>query len=353
MSILDDLRRRGLVPVVLGELLGVQLDESRTRAVRCLDPDAHRNGDKHPSAIAKPRAGRVDCQVCGGSWGLLDVGVVRGIGGSRADVAAELERRFVGGAQKAVSPRPAPEPEPRDWRARVHDARRWWARSRACKPEEANAAAVAVSLAPDPFTRAWGGIEGEAGSVSFVLPVFDVTGHVCGVKLRRDPPFGRGRRTTRTKLAKGSRAGLINLCRLIERGGVADPLVVIAEGESDALALQDAADRDADADVAVLSPSHGAGQSLADIAPVVQGRRVVVCYDVDDAGRRGAEQAARDLAHHARAVHVLDLPLSPEDAANTATNDLRHWLSTEGSIGRFLGLTVGLEPDRAALGGAA
>ena len=51
--------------------------------------------DEHPSAHVVDERGW-KCHACGGRGGLLELGRLVGLGGNRAEVARELERRLAG-----------------------------------------------------------------------------------------------------------------------------------------------------------------------------------------------------------------------------------------------------------------
>lgn len=87
-----------------------------------------------------------------------------------------------------------------------------------------------------------------------------------------------------------------------------DPLpdeVVVVEGEWDAIICQQEG-------IDARTITIGAGNWNPTFTPLFTGKLVTICYDNDDAGRRGAAKVARILSNVARGVRILQLPNLPE-----------------------------------------
>ncbi len=85
--------------------------------------------------------------------------------------------------------------------------------------------------------------------------------------------------------------------------------VLLCEGEMDCLlALQ--------LGFCAITTTGGAGTWRENWNELFRGLDVAICYDVDDAGRRGALHIAHKLLHLARAVRVVAIPLTEPDGAD-------------------------------------
>lgn len=89
-------------------------------------------------------------------------------------------------------------------------------------------------------------------------------------------------------------------------------VVLIAEGEKDALNLQKAAaEFPAENDTltyAATTNIGGAGKWLDSYSPYLAGKKVFVFQDNDDPGRKHAQQVCASASKYAQAVHLVELP---------------------------------------------
>lgn len=85
--------------------------------------------------------------------------------------------------------------------------------------------------------------------------------------------------------------------------------VLLLEGEMDCLlALQNGFN--------AMTATGGAGTWRDAWTPMFRGRDVLVCYDVDEAGRAGAAQVATKLYGQARTIKLINLPISEPAGAD-------------------------------------
>ena len=138
---------------------------------------------------------------------------------------------------------------------------------------------------------------------------------------------------------RGSKAGWIGTWAL---GHLGDDVKVIwkVEGQTDMLALWAAIPAELRAQHLVVTNSFGAGEKpQADLLAPFTGRQVAVCHDADDAGRKGSERWAHEIARVARGVRVVELPEG---------QDLRDWLATGHTYVTLLELLEATTPAAAA-----
>lgn len=89
-------------------------------------------------------------------------------------------------------------------------------------------------------------------------------------------------------------------------------VALIAEGEKDAVNLQEAANHfpnnDGKLTYTATTNVGGAGKWLDEYSPYLAGKRVFVFHDNDDAGRKHAQQVLGSAAKHAQEVRLVELP---------------------------------------------
>jgi 5S rRNA maturation endonuclease (ribonuclease M5) len=83
--------------------------------------------------------------------------------------------------------------------------------------------------------------------------------------------------------------------------------IVITEGEMDCILLNQLG-------IAAVSPTAGAGTFPTRWAKMFADKVVWVCYDADDAGRKGSAKVEAMLANFAKAVYVIAIPESTKGA---------------------------------------
>lgn len=97
-------------------------------------------------------------------------------------------------------------------------------------------------------------------------------------------------------------------------------VVVLTEGEMDCLVGRQYG-------FPAFTTTGGADTWLAEFTPLFKGKVVYICFDADDAGKKGAAKVARALAHVAERVYVVHLPLRGTSDEKDITNffvDLGH-----------------------------
>jgi len=130
----------------------------------------------------------------------------------------------------------------------------------------------------------------------YTIPVRDDTGELLNVR-RYNPTARQGRDKMKSwGIGTGNRQlfGVDVLAR--------SETVIICEGEPDMLIGRQY-------DLPTLSHTAGAGSWDPRWNESFEGKIVYICYDCDDAGRRGARKVQRHLETFAKQVHIVALPL--------------------------------------------
>ena len=138
------------------------------------------------------------------------------------------------------------------------------------------------------------------------IPVADESG--AWVNIRKYLPEAKGKDKVVSYGAGYGRARLYPLAALVGSGPV-----LLCEGEMDALCAGARG-------YAAVTTTGGAGSWREEFTAALAGREVVVCYDADEAGRAGAETAARALLGRASSVRVARLPLPGTKAMKDVTD---------------------------------
>ena len=146
----------------------------------------------------------------------------------------------------------------------------------------------------------------------YVIPVYDVDGELINV---RRYALGASSGQKMLNAPGHGTAALYRPDRLKEAREV-----VITEGEMDCILLNQHG---------IPAVTHTAGASTFRPAwgPMFEGKRVWICYDVDDAGRAGSVKVKRAIEKFADAVYIIDLPLETKGA------DVTDYLHGEGYTG--------------------
>ncbi len=335
-NIVERLRKDGRLVEVMESLLGVRIAPDRTTAIRCLDSS---HEDRNASAVIEPRNGRVTCRGCGRSWGLLDLAVLRGLASDLPGAARHLEERLYGVAN-ARPPGAATASRRRNpHSSRLNAEVSVPAPQDACEGNGPSGPATGeFPFVPEDVVASlnWKLVQ-HRGQRVLKAAIFDNDLKVCGIKVR-----GPRRRD-------GDHVAFLERCRTgrrekgLLRGEALrglDPgrLVLVLAGETDLLAFQAAALRE-DVEALAVSPSNGEGQSFLDVAGAFEGQRVVIVYDADRAGRKGALDRAWEFRTNAEATAALALPFTEEQVAS-GMKDLRDWLAAGGSAGGLVELAL-------------
>lgn len=126
------------------------------------------------------------------------------------------------------------------------------------------------------------------------IPIKDIYGNYSFFKLRQDPAFGNDKIT----YPKGAEAQLYDWETLTKLN---IPLV-ICEGEMDRLLLLSKG-------ISAVTSTHGAMTFKDDwIKKVDKGRHIYICFDNDEAGRKGSERVAKMVENGGYETHIITLP---------------------------------------------
>ncbi len=126
------------------------------------------------------------------------------------------------------------------------------------------------------------------------IPVKDIYGSFQFFKLRQDPNAGNDKIT----YPKGVEAQIYDWEMLTNAN---NPLV-ICEGELDRLALLSK-------NINAVTSTHGAMTFKQEWCEKVgKGRKIYICYDNDDAGRKGAERVAKMVENGGNEIYIVSLP---------------------------------------------
>lgn len=142
----------------------------------------------------------------------------------------------------------------------------------------------------------------------YYIPIRDAEGRV--VNIRRYKPGARSHEKMISWRQGFGTARLFPLSALDFTGSVDDAApVCLFEGEMDTmLAVQ--------LGLCAITTTGGAGTWRDQWNQHFRGRRVIICYDVDDAGRAGALNIARALSGTAREIFIIHLPLAEPAGAD-------------------------------------
>ncbi len=300
-SIIQKLKDAGRLPDALSHLLGQDIPPDRTSSVRCLNPAAHKNGDRNPSAVVKPDHGRVDCSICGGKWGILDLAIHFGEARDRRGAAEWLERQFLNGPVNVPSKKKRRDYRGMDARFRSQLSEFLAMETRAkFRKLEAALRELGCGYGPGDPAKGWWPV------LSF--PVHSPEGELTGLVLRA---IESGAEVKSRSLG----SGFIGIPALSAKP---DALAAFAAGEKDMLTGLHAVP-----EWAWITPSCGEGQSLEPLADVLKGRSVALIYDVDAPGIKAAKKAAATLSRLAASVTVVRLPLKGTADSKDLTDFIR------------------------------
>lgn len=130
----------------------------------------------------------------------------------------------------------------------------------------------------------------------FTIPIRDAKGTL--VNVRRYKPNAREPKDKMMSWSRGTGSRRLFLPEVLEYHDE----VVLVEGEMDAIIGQQ---------YGLPTMSHTAGAAAWDRRWNLEfeGKVVFICYDCDDAGRRGARKVEGEIQRFAKSVHVIALPL--------------------------------------------
>lgn len=249
--------------------------------------------DQHASANVNVQTGMWFCHACAEGGSPIDFLMKRGLSykAALAEIGKaaglpEPGQRTNGSAGAPTPAKPASkltEDNVTAWHAaalRHKDLMRWFAEKRGYTPETV-----------ERWQLGWDGQR-------VTIPVRDKAGRLVNVRrYKRDATGTQGKML-------GLEPGL-NEARLFPLDVPLPEEVLLVEGEWDMILAHQHGFAEA------LTVTSGAGTWSAEFTPYFEGRRVTICYDNDDAGRKGAQRVARILSDTAT-VFLLNIPNLPD-----------------------------------------
>jgi len=143
----------------------------------------------------------------------------------------------------------------------------------------------------DAHKLGWGKFYGKNW---ITIPIPDIYGAFRFFKLRQDPNAGDEKIT----YPKGIEAQIYGWEMLTN----ANNPIVICEGELDRLALLSK-------NISAITSTHGAMTFKQEWSEKVgKGRKIYICYDNDDAGKKGAEKVAKMVENGGNETYIITLP---------------------------------------------
>lgn len=161
------------------------------------------------------------------------------------------------------------------------------------------------------------------------IPIRDATGQV--VNIRRYKPNHHGK----DKVLPYSQA--YNQPRLFPMASLESEWVLLTEGETDTLLALSLG-------FPAITGTGGAGVWTKEFSQAFAGKKVVVCYDVDKAGTKGAAEVAAKLLSFAGVVHRLTLPLNGESEGKDLTDYVVKGKHTAEDLKELVRLAPQVEP---------
>ncbi|MCL4390229.1 MAG: toprim domain-containing protein [Patescibacteria group bacterium] len=143
----------------------------------------------------------------------------------------------------------------------------------------------------DAFKLGWGKFYGKYW---ITIPIKDIYGSFCFFKLRQDPNTGNDKMT----YPKGIEAQIYGWEMLSEN----HDRIIICEGELDRLAL-------ISRNIPAITSTHGALTFKKEwVDKIGKGKKIYICYDNDEAGRKGSERVAKLLENSGNEIFIVTLP---------------------------------------------
>lgn len=143
----------------------------------------------------------------------------------------------------------------------------------------------------DEYKLGWGKFYGKSW---ITIPIPDINGTYKFFKLRQDPNIGNDKIT----YPKGSEAQIYGWETL------QDPIdsIMICEGELDRLAMLSIA-------MPTITSTHGAMTFKKEwVEKIGTGRKIYICFDNDEAGKKGAKRVAEMLENTENELFIIPLP---------------------------------------------
>lgn len=142
------------------------------------------------------------------------------------------------------------------------------------------------------YKLGWGKFYGKSW---ITIPIKDIYGAFSFFKLRQDPSAGSNKITYPEK---GAEAQIYDW-EMIEKTA---EQIIICEGEMDRLALLSK-------NIPAITSTHGAMTFKQEWCEKLKKfKKIYLCYDNDEAGKKGAERAAKMLKNETNQVYIISLP---------------------------------------------
>jgi DNA primase len=160
------------------------------------------------------------------------------------------------------------------------------------------------------------------------IPIKDIYGNYSFFKLRQDPSFGDDKIT----YPKGAEAQLYDWENLTKP----NLSLVICEGEMDRLLLLSKG-------VPAITSTHGA-MTFKDewVEKVGKGRKIYVCFDNDEAGKKGSERVAKMVEKGGCETYIITLPEEVGERGDITD----YFMKLGGSVDDLLGKYAKPYPER-------
>lgn len=201
--------------------------------------------------------------------------------------------------------------------------------SRIC--EYLNARGITDALI-DEYKLGWGQFYGQRW---ITIPIKDQSGEYYFFKLRQDPQVGNEKMT----YPKTTESQKIE-SQIYDWQALKSPLekIVICEGELDRLLLTSKG-------IPAITSTHGAGTFKNEWLDALKGiKQVYVCFDNDDAGKKGADKVMQMLLSTKRhRVYVITLPKELGDGGDITDYFIKHNGSEADLFGKLAKECLSLE----------
>ncbi|MCR4334453.1 MAG: toprim domain-containing protein [Patescibacteria group bacterium] len=160
------------------------------------------------------------------------------------------------------------------------------------------------------------------------IPIKDIYGNYSFFKLRMDPVFGNDKIT----YPKGAEAQLYDWDNLTKPS----ISLVICEGELDRLLLLSK-------NVPTITSTHGA-MTFKDewVEKIRKDNKIYICFDKDDAGRKGSERVAKILESIGCEIHIITLPEEVGEAGDITD----YFIKLNGSVDDLFGKYAKPYPEK-------
>lgn len=142
-----------------------------------------------------------------------------------------------------------------------------------------------------------------------IIPIFDEYGN-C-VNLRKYLPGAPS-----AQKMKG--VARCNQARLYPIDQLKYSTIVLCGGEMKALIAAHYLNQH---DIGAITATAGEGNWKSELTPYLKDKKVYVCFDIDEGGRKGAERICQLLYNTVSSIHAVRLPLDEEDYPNGDLND--------------------------------